>query len=213
MGTHNVVWLCLHLWIPWWSLPRHWKSLFPPALLTTCSALVHYRPAGPRLVLVLLMKKGRKLSLSCRGDESSYFEVQDKQRLYLRRLPSLLLGSNFLPLRKLKWFSQDHSSFVRYAFFCCCGFLSYSKHVCWTTSITKNFKSISAVNEEIRWEKTSDAKPKYFFYSCYCCVWPAKLNTKMGPGRSEVLSSISGFWFRRNSSNPLSQIHNNNSIK
>lgn len=165
MGVHNVIALFLHLWIPCWSLPRHWRRLFPPAPLTPCSALVPYRFAGSRLVLVLLMKKGRKLSLSCRGDESSYFKMQDKQRLYLRRLPSFLLGSNFLPFRKLKRLSQDHSSLVRYAFFCCCGFLSYSKHVFWTTSITKNLKNISAVNEEIRQEKTSDARPKYFFFT------------------------------------------------
>lgn len=43
-------------------------SLLPP--LAPCAALLSYRPAGPRLVQVLPMKKGRKLSLSSRGDES-----------------------------------------------------------------------------------------------------------------------------------------------
>lgn len=75
------------------------------------------------------------------------------------------------------------------------------------------YQEFKRISKEIREEKTSDSRRKYFCYSSYCYVWPAKLNTKMEPGRSEVLFCTSGFWFRRDNGNPLSQIHNSNAIQ
>lgn len=139
-------------------------------------------------------------------------EAEDKQRFHLRRLPRFYLAATFSLWESWRGSAKTTHPLKVWVFLLL--WISLIFQACLLDCFYyQEFKSRSAVDEEIRQEETSDARPKYFFYSCVCYVWPAKLNTKMGPGRSEVLSCISGFWFRGNSCNSLSQIHNTNAIK
>lgn len=167
--------------------------------------VAHFPWAIPWLAKHLHWKRRRKHSISIGGDKAVTLRCRIQKDFLERSVPDVLNAASLSTLGRLMRFSQEQTS-INYGLSTdYCGFLSYCKLVCWTPTIIKNVK-------EIREDKISYTRPKYFCYSSDCYVWPAKLNTKIRPDRSEVLFCNPGFWCRRNNKNSLSKIHNSNNI-
>lgn len=185
-------------------------SLLPPCAAWqphTCSPAASLIPGWPRC---FHWKSWGGAQPKYWGRWGGYFEVQVTKKLYWRRPPSCLLCRIFRPFGKAEEAQPRAFTSCKLWLFMLL-WVSPILQACLLDSLC--YQEFKRIMKEIREEKTSDARPKYFCYSSDCYVWPAKLNTKIGSGRSEVLFCTSGFWFRRNNGNPLSQIHNSKAIQ
>lgn len=115
-------------------------SLLPPCAAwhpTLVPQQPHWSQFGPG---ASTEKAGAEHSPSIGGDEAVTLRCRLQKSFIEGGLPVVYFATSFAPLGRLRRLSQEHSPPVSCGSSCCCGFLPYSKHVCWTPSAIKNLK-------------------------------------------------------------------------
>lgn len=162
-----------------------------PSNLTLAPQHLHWPQVGTG-------EKLGKHSLSNGWDKAVTLRCKSQKCFIKGSLPVIFFAIVFSPMERLRRLSQKHSpslcyhfsschALLRHSFWFCYGFLSYSKHVCWTPSIIKNLQEY--IRKQV---KRKHLMPDPNMFVTFLTAMFDLLNQiwKTGLGRSEVLYSL-----------------------